>query len=205
MDDIIGVDFDNTIVRYDDIMYKIAVERSLVQPNLPKNKKQIRDIIRRLPNGEMKWQELQATIYGLRMDDAEIINGVEEFFIQCRLKKIRVYIISHKTEYASFNSARINLQNASLNWMMKKNFFSNDGLGLSEKNVFFEPGRSAKIERIKRLGCAYFIDDLEEIFLDKSFPNHVKKILYDPLSQDLHSKDIKAFKTWEEINHYFFK
>ena len=33
-------------------------------------------------------------------------------------------------------------------------------------------------ERIRALGCTHFIDDLEEVFLEPSFPSDVHKILF---------------------------
>jgi len=42
----IGIDFDNTIVCYDQIFHEAAVERDLIQPNLPASKQVVRDALR---------------------------------------------------------------------------------------------------------------------------------------------------------------
>ncbi len=60
----IGIDFDNTIVTYDDLMYSLAMEMGLINPAVRKSKKLIRDNIRELPDGEIEWQKLQGLVYG---------------------------------------------------------------------------------------------------------------------------------------------
>ena len=59
---IIGIDFDNTIISYDALIHTIAVEQKLIKTDHVKHKKAIRDTIRKQPNGDIKWQEIQALI-----------------------------------------------------------------------------------------------------------------------------------------------
>ena len=58
----IGVDFDNTIVCYDGVFHRAAVERGLIPPELPVSKGQVRDHLRRLGQ-EHAWTELQGEVY----------------------------------------------------------------------------------------------------------------------------------------------
>ncbi|NJR20754.1 MAG: hypothetical protein HC786_00430 [Richelia sp. CSU_2_1] len=201
---IIGVDFDNTIVSYDDLMHGLAVEKGWISPEVSKSKKQIRDSIRQLPNGDIEWQKLQAIAYGRQMQEAKLIEGVRVFFQLCRQHQVQAYIVSHKTEYANYDETRTSLREAALNWMNKNGFFSESGLGLSPEQVYFESTRSEKIERIKQLKCTDFIDDLEETFLEKSFPESVNKILYAPHQQHSGTLAVKVVSRWQEINEYFF-
>ena len=199
---IIGVDFDNTIAGYDDVIHRVAVRRGLVPSMLPKSKKVIRDAIRRLPDGETRWQEVQAIVYGPKMAEAELIEGVKTFFTVCKEHLIRPCIVSHKTEYARLDITGTNLRKAALDWMASKGFFN--GLGLSHRDVYFEPTRREKIERVRRLGCTHFIDDLEETFAEDAFPLQVEKLLFTPHWHPSPLPDVRAFVTWEEINHYLF-
>ena len=201
---IIGVDFDNTIVSYDDIMHRVAVQRGLIHPSVRKSKKHIRDSIRKLPDGEIEWQKLQGIVYGSRMGEARLIEGVQTFFNLCKQHKVVVYIISHRTEYASFDETGTNLRVAAVTWMREKGFFEADRVGLSEQDVYFESTRREKIERIRHLRCTHFIDDLEEMFLEDSFPTNVEKILYAPHMWHSSLPGVKVFTTWKEINDYFF-
>lgn len=84
-------------------------------------------------------------------------------------------------------------------------FFKKGGLSLSKNDIFFESTRKEKIFRIRQLLCTHFIDDLEETFSDDSFPKNVKKILYDPHREHLHMQGVLIFRTWDDINEYFFK
>ncbi|MEG3969495.1 hypothetical protein QUA00_18015 [Microcoleus sp. T2B6] len=201
---IIGVDFDNTIVSYDDLMHRLAVEKGWISPEVSKSKKQIRDCIRLLPNGDIEWQKLQAIVYGRQMQEAKLIEGVLTFFKLCQQHRMRVYIVSHKTEYANYDETKTNLREAALAWMKSHSFFSGSGLGLTQEQVYFESTRVSKIERIKQLNCTDFIDDLEETFLEESFPNSVNKILYAPNYQPAEIPTVKAVIKWQEINEYFF-
>jgi hypothetical protein len=70
--------------------------------------------------------------------------------------------------------------------------------------VFFEPTRREKLGRIHQTGCACFIDDLEETFLEKDFPSHVDKILYDPHRQKHQLENVKIYSSWGEIREHFF-
>jgi len=203
MKQIIGIDFDNTIICYDNLMYKIALERGLINGGSSKNKKNIRDTIRALPDGEIEWQKLQASVYGSRIMEAELFDGVEGFLVSCKKSKIRVYIVSHKTEYASQDMEGVNLRKAALDWMMKRGLVAAGGL-LEPEDIFFESTRQEKCERIGKLACKLFIDDLEEVFLNDTFPAGVEKVLYDPHIHSVQHEGIMRALTWEEIRSIVF-
>ncbi len=200
---VIGIDFDNTIVSYDELMVKAARELGFLKKGSLTNKKDIRNAVRQLPDGEEKWQVLQAYVYGQLMPQAKLIEGVQEFFRVCQQKKIPVFIISHKTQYATKDTQGIDLRATAINWMSKHEFFDMEGLGLTQDCVFFESTREKKIARIASLQCTHFIDDLEETFQEKSFPKKIKKILYSP---DSHSskEDLLIKKSWREIREFIF-
>ena len=201
---LIGVDFDNTIVSYDDVIHKLAVQRGLVPTDVKVSKRHVRDSVRLAPDGEIEWQKLQAIVYGPRMEEATLIDGVQRFLEVCRRGRISVFIVSHKTEYANYDTTSTNLRAAALTWMRSKGLFQSDGLGLSERDVYFESTRRRKIERIVRLGCTHFIDDLEETFLEQTFPGDVEKILYGPHAQETGPGGVRVFSSWEEISDHFF-
>ena len=93
---ILGVDFDNTIVRYDEVFHRIAVERGLIPASLAVRKNEVRDFLRRRGQ-EQAWTELQGYVYGPRMQEAQPFPGVLEFFARCVRQNLPVHIISHKT------------------------------------------------------------------------------------------------------------
>jgi hypothetical protein len=202
---VIGLDFDNTLVSYDKVMYQTAQAMGFIKAaERGLNKTKIRDRIRTLPAGELKWQKLQAEVYGKRMDKAQLIKGVEKFLKACREEGIKTFIVSHKSRYAAQDTEKAhNLQEAALRWMRQQGFFDQDGLGLHQAHVYFEDTRQAKAARITELKCTHFVDDLQEVFLEKTFPRATKRLL---LSSDITVMDgVKVFSSWEEIYNYFFK
>ena len=203
---VIGVDFDNTIVSYDDLMFEIALEKGYITVDHPKTKKSIRDTIRLLSYGEMKWQKLQGAVYGPEMSRAVVADGVISFFEQCRRQEIKVHIISHKTQFANYDPTATNLREAAMRWIEEQGLFKSIETGLSSRDVYFESSRSEKIQRINMLNCTHFIDDLEETFLEDSFPSRVSKILYDPHREHAQVPQVgaKVANHWKEIEEIFF-
>jgi len=200
----IGIDFDNTIVSYDALMYEAALDRGLIKDGADRTKRAVRDRIRQLPDGEIEWQKLQALAYGPLMRSAQLIEGVQEFICACRDRDIAVFIVSHKTEYANYDETRTNLRTAALEWMTDKRFFDAEGFDLSRADVYFESTRSDKIARIERMGCSHFIDDLEEVLLEPSFPAHVDKILYAPDALSMATGGVTVMPSWRAVREYFF-
>ena len=74
----IGVDFDNTIVSYDKVFHKVALEQSLIKNNLNISKIAVRDYLRDKGQNNI-WTELQGYVYGKRMLDADVFPGFIEF------------------------------------------------------------------------------------------------------------------------------
>ena len=201
---ICGIDFDNTIVTYDELLATIARERGLLNGADAQTKRHIRDHIRQLPDGEIEWQKCQALLYGSRIGEARLIEGVAPFIAACRAQNIPVFIVSHKTEFSRYDPTGTNLRTAARNWMIANRFFDPAGLALDPGNVFFAGTRDEKIGRIRELGCTHFIDDLEETFLEASFPPHTARILYEPGRQEPAPAGVALVRTWQEIRDYFF-
>ncbi len=176
----IGIDFDNTIAGYDGVFQRAAEESGLLPAGHASTKVAVRKAVLRLDGGENKWQRLQGQVYGARMAEAEMIDGVGDFFNACRNHAVPVLVISHKSEYGHFDPERVNFRDAAWAWMEDRGFFDDSGYGLARENVFFEATRAEKIARIKALDCTHFIDDLEEIFLDPEFPENTQRFLLGP-------------------------
>ena len=196
----IGIDFDNTIVKYDNAFYHQALKRGLIDKGTMKNKQAIRDAIRRLPHGNDKWTQLQGIMYGLHMDEAQLIEGIGRFLLKCKKEKVRVSVISQKTIYPAMGP-RVNLQDSARRWLENNKFISK--YGLSEKDIVFEETIAGKIARIMTKGCTHFIDDLPEILLNKDFPEGVERILFSRAGECADSA-ILCFRDWDCISKYFF-
>ena len=199
---IIGLDFDNTLVSYDRLLAGLAQERGLIGPGLFLGKRRIRDAVRARPGGEMDWRRLQAAAYGPLMGRSELTAGAAGFLARCREEKVKVYIISHKSEYAAADETKTSLRQAAWKWMAAQDFFGQ--LGLAEEAVFFEETRAEKISRIASLGLSVFIDDLVETFLEPAWPGEVRRILYSPQGAPAAEAGLTVCSSWEEISEQVF-
>jgi len=175
---IIGLDFDNTIVSYDALFHRVALERGLIPRELPVNKTAVRDYLR-AAGEEAIWTELQGEVYGARMQEAEMFPGASDFILACRENKIQLRIVSHKTLFP-YLGKQYNLHAAARDWLARHGFFDPRGFGLAENDVFFELTKVAKLGRIAACGCTDFIDDLSEVLCDPAFPSGVRRYHFDP-------------------------
>jgi len=200
----VGLDFDNTIACYDDVFVQAARARGLLNDHAATSKAAVRAHIRQLDDGEKKWMALQGEVYGKRMPEAEMISGVDAFMRACRSRNVPINIISHKTIHGHFDPERINLRVAARAWMESRGFFAANGYGLKQDDVIFEHSREEKVAQISKLGCTHFVDDLEEVLLEPTFPENVHRILYDPIGATKPSDNFSVAHTWEDIQELVF-
>ena len=126
----IGIDFDNTLIDYDRVFLGAARERGLVAGDFRGSKREVRDAIRLLPDGELAWQRLQGHVYGAGIGGAVMFDGADVFLRRCRVLGLDVLVVSHKTRYGHLDPARVDLREAALGWMEAHGFFDVDGFGL---------------------------------------------------------------------------
>lgn len=174
----VGIDFDNTLIDYDAVFADAARQRGLVGNGFVGSKREVRDHIRLLPDGEIAWQRLQGYVYGAGIEAATMFDGVDRFLAQCRDRGIEVFIVSHKTRFGHYDSTGINLRAAAIGWMARHRFFAADGFRIPVHRVVFESTRAAKLAAITAIDCSHFIDDLEEVFADPGFPAGAQPILF---------------------------
>jgi len=172
----VGIDFDNTIVGYDELFFRVASEDGLIDSSVQRSKNAVRDFLQSQPDGNKSWTELQGKVYGLRMEDALLNPGVMQFLSFCREENVVVSIVSHKMQYPALGP-KYDMIKAAGKWLRDHDFLT--GI-IAEENVYFEPTRDDKIRRIDSSGCSHFIDDLKEVFENPLFPAGVKKFLYAP-------------------------
>src|SRR5580658_221944 len=120
----IGIDFDNTIITYDDVFRVAAKAKGLIAADFSGSKQAVRDAIRLLPDGELAWQRLQGQVYGKGVADAPMIVGVGTFLRRCEAQLCPVMIVSHKTEYGHHDPDQVNLRKAALDWMAVHGLFN---------------------------------------------------------------------------------
>jgi len=196
----IGIDFDNTIASYDSLFKQVAKVKRLVPKNWNgSSKMEVRDYLRRQSDGDKTWMKLQGLIYGEYMHRAEMMPGAANFFLSCNIRKYRIFIVSHKTEYGHYDPGKIPLRREALKWMETKLFFSLEHFGINKDDVFFADTRKEKVNIIARLNCDWFIDDLPEVFEENIFPDSIRKILFGSYNPE-QFQDRIVLNSWRKIS-----
>ncbi len=170
----IGVDFDNTILRYDGVFHRVARERGFIPETLPATKEAVRDHLRAVGR-EDDWTELQGEVYGLRLREAEAFPGALETLGTWIAQGLPVWIISHKTRHP-YRGPAWDLHAAAYDWLEFAGVF--EGAGLPRSHVSFSETKEGKLARIAEVGCTHFLDDLPEILQASGFPEATRRLWF---------------------------
>ncbi|WP_445775314.1 hypothetical protein [Shewanella sp.] len=195
----IGIDFDNTIACYDRAFEEGAALMGFSVRSGPISKSTIKQRILENVGGELEWQRLQGQVYGKHMLRAEIFPGLVEFLYLCRARGHQLFVVSHKSEFGHYDDARIPLRDQARKWMQINGLFADDPPLIAMSDLYFEPTREAKVARIQKLDCTHFIDDLPEVFEERSFPKATTKILFAPGSEGGDKREQQVFASWREL------
>ena len=193
----IGLDFDNTIVSYDELFHKVAVEQGAVPPETPINKVAVRDYLRRADR-EDEWTAMQGYVYGARMHEAVAYAGLSAALRHAVTAGHQLCIVSHKTRHP-FMGPQYDLHAAARGWI-EQHLAGEAGL-IDTANIYFELTKTEKIARIAALECDVFVDDLPEILLADNFSPTVARVLFDPEANhaDGATNALYRLKRWQEF------
>lgn len=175
----VGVDLDNTLVRYDEAFHRRAVAAGLIEASCPADKSAIRQAIRDSgPQGNDLWTRLQGEVYGT-MDGARLAPGAAGFLAACRAAGVRVSIVSHKTRFPASGPGP-DLREAARAWLAAAELVRDGPAGIDLVDLHFADTRADKAAAIGAIGCTHFVDDLPEVFAEPGFPAQTIPILYEP-------------------------
>ena len=145
---IIGIDFDNTIIDYNNHFYEAGLSLGVLPDNAACNKKINREFL--IGNGrEQDWIKIQGLVYGKYIRTAKVMVGFSSFSEHCYKMGWKIFIISHKTR-DSIVGEKFDLHTSALLWLEKNRIYGSDISGAVE-GVFFEATQSEKICQIIRL------------------------------------------------------
>lgn len=194
---IIGLDFDNTIVRYDNAFYQVALERGLIGEDVPVSKLAVRDALRAAGKNDV-WTEMQGYVYGCRMDMAGLFDGVADFVQKAHGQGGRCLVISHKTR-KPYAGPAYDLHKAAREWI-SGNLVDGHGAPLiPESDVTFHETKEQKLGYAAAQGCAVFLDDLPEILRHERFPKTARPVLFDPEGHHEDQDSLERVRSWEEF------
>ena len=191
----LGLDFDNTLIDYDEVFFKLALEKNLIPPTINKDKKSVRKFF--IDNNiEDLFIKLQGEVYGLKVLEAKQSHGMFEALRSLKNDNFELIIVSHKTKYP-YSGEKYDLHKAASNWLEVNKFFDEDGLAMKRENVYFELTKEDKISRIEQLDISFYVDDLPSIL--QMIKPSIKRILYSPKCKEKIDKDFYLLKNWENL------
>lgn len=191
----IGLDLDNTIVRYDECLHRLAGELHGMPGTVAVEKNAVRQFFRE-NSRERDWTALQGVAYGTRMSDAAAFPGVLDFVRRAIGLGHDVYIVSHRTRHPVIGEP-VNLHELAAQWLVKEGFVA-DGM-IPSGRVFFEETREAKIARIGVTGCEIFLDDLPEVLESEGFPPRASRFLFAPRGAGAISPGVRVVESWVQF------
>ena len=191
----VGIDFDNTIVCYDEAFYSCAIEKELIPADLPLNKAAVKAYLQS-HGREEDWISLQGYVYGPGIVEARPYSGVLEFMRKAQGIGHQVVIISHKTRHP-YRGPGYDLHGYASRWLNQQGFI---GHVIEDDDILFELTINEKLARIRDLSCDFFIDDLPSILGHRDFPDGVKKVLFDPSAQAILQTNWLSIGHWDEAS-----
>ncbi|MDC1280898.1 phosphotransferase enzyme domain protein, partial [bacterium] len=103
----IGIDFDNTMAKYDKVFINAAIEKNFISPGWSGNKELLK---KELYSQHNQWETLQGLVYGPLMRKAVCFPGLKKFLSKANFSNHKIFIISHKTIYGHFDKTKTKLR-----------------------------------------------------------------------------------------------
>ena len=202
---IVGIDLDNTIINYDKTFFKIALNKKLINKNNKFSKEILKEkIIKR--KGIEQWKAIQGVAYGENINDSSIMDFFYDFIVLSKIRKIKIYIISHKTKFGHYDKKKIQLREKAILFLISKKIINSNISKIKKSDIFFCNTLEEKINKIKQLKCDYFIDDLFKVVNNKNFPKKTTPIYFNRNQVEIKkSNKIINVNSWSEIINHFYK
>ena len=200
---LIGLDFDNTIVRYDNAIKVLSEDIPNLPPDLPRTKLSLRNFLRD-ENREDEWTLFQGKLYGPGMRFADPFPQAITSMKALICLGHELVIVSHRSK-RPYAGEPYDLHFFAQQWitdnLRPQGLFN---LDTDQPNVFFLESKSEKISKITSLNCQVFIDDLPEIFSDLNFPARTKRFLFNPNNQPIANSDhpFLLLDHWNDLPQY---
>jgi phosphoglycolate phosphatase-like HAD superfamily hydrolase len=188
----IGIDFDNTLVCYNNSILKLA-EQNFSLTNCLTSKVEIKSFIIN-KHGGSAWTKFQGELYGPGMQYAEPYENAVETISELTSIGAKVLILSHRTKYP-YAGERYDLHKYAKAWI-RENLKLKEKNVLDETSAFFFENKAEKIKAIEDNACDFFLDDLVEIIGSKDFPVRTRGILFDNEKKNIWSPSIS---NWNQL------
>jgi len=188
----IGLDFDNTIVSYEKVYRRLAEKHGAEIVPGQSAKNILRDHFHRKGEADI-FTRIQGEVYGPGLAEAEVYPGFSSCLEQLTADGWKVVVVSHRTKYP-LAGPTYDLHLAA------RQFLETSGwLGQKIREAYFEETKEAKLMRIARCGCNFFVDDLPEILAHHAFPKDCQPLLFDPSGHPEKGTPPKRVRHWKEL------
>ena len=191
----LGLDFDNTLISYNVLFRKVALEQGLIPQETEANKNAVRNYLRAV-NREDEWTKLQGEVYGGRILEAAPYPGMKQILQSISGLGLPITIVSHKTK-TPFMGKQWDLHAAARAWLSQYEMHAQPGPNISHERTFFELTKQAKCDRIVAVGCTHYVDDLPEIL--EMLPDTIIKIHFSPEVHSNPNVDWLVMRSWGEL------
>lgn len=191
----LGLDFDNTLISYDILFRKVALEQGLIPQETDSNKNAVRDYLRSVDR-EDEWTKLQGEVYGGRILEAAPYPGMKQALRSIAGLNVPLTIVSHKTK-TPFMGKQWDLHAAARTWLNQHGMHLSSGPNISHERTFFELTKQAKCDRIVAVGCTHYVDDLPEIL--EMLPDTIIKIHFSPEGHSTSNADWLVMQSWNKL------
>jgi len=179
----LGIDLDNTILEYLPLYHKLGCAHGWLDTSCRLEKAEIKSALAKVAGsaqqGELRWQRLQAMVYGEKIDEATIFPGFAGFVASAHRMGWQLFIVSHKSRYSHLDP-NVDLHYWARTTLTRRGFFrplAEGGMGFKNEEVFFCPTRDEKIAAITDLKLDGFIDDLASVLRHDLWPADTRGML----------------------------
>ena len=197
---IIGLDFDNTIVCYDNAFKVMASSHLDLPDHISRNKASIKDYLIKTNRSE-EWTLFQGLLYSEGLQYAQAFTGAVDVLQELVDMGCTLIVISHKTKNPIAGPA-FDLHKAAKNWIAK--FLCSKGLLTGENDIILCPTKELKLREIKLRKCDIFLDDLDEILSHPQFPAATQGVLYNPGMRES-SRQFPAVSSWNDFKNFIIE
>jgi len=193
----LGIDLDNTIINYDDLFPRVAIELGLLPESMRQaSKVEVKHALSHGNDGH-DWMRLQGQVYGQYVYQAKAYPGALETLRSLAADPdLRVCIVSHKTRHGHFDETRTDLRDAAMDWLAAHELLASNSAGVAVRDIFFTDSRQEKIGVIGDLSCRAVVDDLIEVLTHPAFPATSRRILFAPDGQISPTDEILVCRSW---------
>jgi len=198
----IGLDFDNTIVCYDEAISILANKLFELPSEVPRTKVGVRNFLRAAGRGE-EWSAFQGELYGPGMCLAQPFDGAIDTMHQLEADGHDLVIVSHRS-LRPYAGKPHDLHAAALGWVSQHlqtaGLFTNRSLiGDNSGSVHFLESQEKKLAKIAELRCELFLDDLPEVIHSPGFPAATIGILFGSTSAIMDNTSLLHISSWDQL------